>query len=30
MTEFVEKPSVVAACSNATVSLNPQTGKQLE
>ena len=30
VTEFVEKPSVVAACSNATVSLNPQTGKLLE
>ena len=30
VTEFVEKPSVVAVCSNATVSLNPQTGKQLK
>ena len=30
VTEFVEKPSVVAVCSNATVSLNPQTGKELK
>lgn len=28
-TEFMEDPSVVTACSNATVSLNPQTGKKL-
>ena len=30
ITEFAEKPSVVAACSNTTVSLNPQTGKKLK
>lgn len=30
ITEFAEKPSVVAQCSNATVSLSPQTGKQLK
>ncbi len=30
VTEFAEVPSVVAGCSNATVSLNPQTGKQLK
>lgn len=30
VTEFVEKPSVVAACSNTTVSLNPQTGKKIK
>ena len=29
LTEFAEPPSVGTACSNATVSLNPQTGKQL-
>jgi hypothetical protein len=30
LTEFAGKPSVVAACSNTTVSINPQTGKQLK
>jgi FtsH-binding integral membrane protein len=30
ITEFLEKPSVVAACSNATVSINPATGKKLK
>jgi hypothetical protein len=30
VTEFAELPSVVAVCSNATVSLNPQTGKKLK
>lgn len=30
ITEFAEKPSVVAACSNTTVSLSPQTGKELK
>lgn len=30
VTEFAEQPSVVAACSNTTVSLNPQTGKKLD
>ncbi len=29
VTEFVEEPSVVARCSNTTVSLNPQTGKKI-
>lgn len=30
ITEFAEKPSVVAACSDTTVSINPQTGKRLK
>jgi hypothetical protein len=30
VTEFAEQPSVVVRCSNTTVSLNPQTGKQLK
>jgi hypothetical protein len=30
VTEFAERPSVVAVCSNATVSLNPLTGKKLK
>lgn len=30
VTEFAEKSSVVAQCSNATVSLDPQTGKELD
>lgn len=30
VTEFAEKASVVAQCSNATVSLNPQNGKELD
>jgi len=30
ITEFAEQPSIVAACSNTTVSINPQTGKKLK
>lgn len=30
ITEFGERPSVVAACSNTTVSINPQSGKRLK
>jgi hypothetical protein len=30
ITEFAEQPSIVAACSNTTVSINPQTGKKLD
>ena len=30
ITELTEKPSVVAACSNTTVSINPATGKRLK
>ena len=30
ITEFAEQPSVVAVCSNTTVSINPQTGKKLK
>ncbi|MFT4167459.1 MAG: hypothetical protein QM650_19660 [Microlunatus sp.] len=29
ITELAEPPSVIAACSNGTVSLDPQTGKEL-
>lgn len=29
ITEFAERPSVIGACSNTTVRLNPQTGKRL-
>ena len=29
VTDLAEPPSVVAACSNGTVSLDPQTGKEL-
>ena len=30
ITEFAEQPSIVAACSNTTVSINPQTGKKVK
>lgn len=30
ITEFAEQPSVVAACSNSTVTLDPQSGKKLK